>query len=108
MRQALISIPIVKFSAQIVRSVARVVLPGPTRLLLRQRLISGNSIGSLSSITQPESCSTLSPSEVGMFTTFDEVTFKIDKARRILGYEPSIDFAEGMRHTAAWIQWARL
>jgi len=108
MRQALASIPISRRSVQMVKSVASVILPGQTRLSLRQKLLSDNTSGLLSSTAQTESCPTLSQSEVAMFTTFDEVTFKIDKARRILGYEPSIDFTEGMRRTAAWIQWARL
>ncbi len=28
--------------------------------------------------------------------------FKIDKARRVLGYEPTVSMAEGIRETAAW------
>jgi nucleoside-diphosphate-sugar epimerase len=43
-----------------------------------------------------------------MYTTFDKVVFPIDKARRLLGYDPKIDFTEGMKRTAAWIEWARL
>jgi nucleoside-diphosphate-sugar epimerase len=33
---------------------------------------------------------------------------RIDKARRLLGYEPAFDFAAGMERTAGWAQWAQL
>ena len=35
-----------------------------------------------------------------------EVIFQIDKARRILGYEPRISFARGMRFTEQWLRFA--
>jgi nucleoside-diphosphate-sugar epimerase len=35
-----------------------------------------------------------------------ETRFSIEKARRILGYNPRIDFAEGMRLTAEWLRFA--
>lgn len=31
-------------------------------------------------------------------------TYSIEKARRILGYEPAVDLAEGMRRTEAWLR----
>jgi len=36
------------------------------------------------------------------------VTVKIDKARRLLGYEPAFDFERGMSLTAKYVKWARL
>lgn len=33
---------------------------------------------------------------------------RIDKARRLLGYEPRFDFASGLVRTAAWARWAGL
>ncbi len=33
---------------------------------------------------------------------------RIDKARRLLGYEPSFDFARGMEITEQWARWANL
>jgi nucleoside-diphosphate-sugar epimerase len=33
---------------------------------------------------------------------------RIDKARRILGYEPNFDFARGMEITSRYIRWANL
>jgi nucleoside-diphosphate-sugar epimerase len=43
-----------------------------------------------------------------MLNAFGNVVFSIEKARRVMGYHPSVDFVEGMERTAAWIQWARL
>jgi nucleoside-diphosphate-sugar epimerase len=31
-------------------------------------------------------------------------SYSIEKARRLLGYEPPVDLAEGMRHTEAWLR----
>ena len=33
---------------------------------------------------------------------------RIDKARRLLGYEPAFDFAAGMERVGAWARWANL
>ena len=30
--------------------------------------------------------------------------FSVEKARRVLGYAPQVDFAEGMRRTEIWLQ----
>jgi hypothetical protein len=32
----------------------------------------------------------------------------IDKARRMLGFHPAVDFVTGMRKTEIWAQWANL
>lgn len=37
---------------------------------------------------------------------FNPSRFSIEKARRLLGYQPQIDFAEGMRRTEAWLHQA--
>ncbi|BBH69786.1 hypothetical protein ACTI_64710 [Actinoplanes sp. OR16] len=31
-------------------------------------------------------------------------TYSIDKARRVLGYEPRVGLDEGMKRTAAWLR----
>lgn len=33
---------------------------------------------------------------------------RIDKAKRLLGYEPAFDFAAGMDLTEQWARWANL
>jgi nucleoside-diphosphate-sugar epimerase len=35
-------------------------------------------------------------------------TVKIDKAKRLLGYEPAFDFEQGMDLTAKYVEWAKL
>jgi len=36
------------------------------------------------------------------------VAFSIDKARKVLGYQPEIGFPEGIRRTGEWIKWMKL
>ncbi len=48
----------------------------------------------------------LSRTEAVSFSVFRQVEFPIEKAKRLLGYAPAVDFAEGMARTAAWIRWA--
>jgi hypothetical protein len=36
------------------------------------------------------------------------VRVRIDKARRLLGYRPAVDFALGMEMTEKWARWANL
>lgn len=105
-RQALRSIPMVERFVQAGKAMARMLLPAPTRHLLRRMLLSEDTSGSPSSSTQSRSL--LSQAEVEMITIFGKVVFGIEKARRVLGYDPQIDFTEGMERTAAWIKWARL
>jgi len=42
--------------------------------------------------------------QLALFSSRAEI--RIDKARRLLGYEPAFDFDEGMRLTRAYVQWA--
>jgi len=105
-RQALRSIPVIERSVQAGRAMARVLLPVPTRHLWRERLLGENTNGLRDSNTGPTAPSLPSQAEVDIYTT--NVVFSIEKARRILGYNPQIDFAKGMERTSAWIRWARL
>jgi nucleoside-diphosphate-sugar epimerase len=34
------------------------------------------------------------------------VFFSIEKARKVLGYEPRVQFAEGMRRVEQWLRYA--
>ncbi len=45
--------------------------------------------------------SELGHASIGMLTR--EGTYSIDKARRMLDYEPAVDIDEGMRRVAAWL-----
>jgi nucleoside-diphosphate-sugar epimerase len=107
-RQALRSIPVVARSLEAGKTMARGLLPASIRRRLKQRLLSENTNGVSISHAQPASPPVLSQAEVDMFATFDKVVFSIEKARRVLGYDPKFDFETGMERTAAWIKWARL
>ena len=48
----------------------------------------------------------LSEHDVQLYTC--DVSFSIEKARKMLGYEPKIDFSEGIWRTAEWIRWMNL
>jgi nucleoside-diphosphate-sugar epimerase len=80
-------------------------LPKKTQRRLKQLLGKGDGAASKSGGPQPLP---MTQSDVQMFTVFSDVTFSIDKARRLLGYEPNISFARGMDRTAKWIKWARI
>jgi nucleoside-diphosphate-sugar epimerase len=108
MRRALSSIPIVKRLVQMGRSVARSLSPASIRRLPRQTLSGTGAPVDLRDVAQRPSPPVFSQAEVNMFTAYENIVFSIEKARGLLGYDPKIDFAEGMRRTAAWIEWARL
>lgn len=108
-REVLRTIPVVDRSAKAGKAIAQTLVPAPIRHQLRQKLLSQNNTnGAPNGMVEPAPHPLLSEDEVKMYTTFDKVVFRIDKARRLLGYEPEIDFTEGMKRTAAWIEWARL
>lgn len=50
----------------------------------------------------------LSSREEISFSVFRDVVFPIEKAKRLLGYRPSVGFEEGMARTGAWLRWARI
>jgi nucleoside-diphosphate-sugar epimerase len=107
MRRALRSIPAVERVARAGLDMARTVLSQSTRQRLRRRL-SGPAPSSARKTSEPGASQILEDFEIDMFSTFQGVTFSIDKARRLLGYHPRISVAEGLTRTAAWMQWARL
>ena len=47
-----------------------------------------------------------SPATIRYFTRTG--TYSIEKARRLLGYDPSVDLVEGMRRTESWLRDAQL
>ncbi len=101
-RSALRSIPVVDRTT----SIARRVLPTFLRRALRDKLLSrnGGSIVDAGGVTQAQPLP--SPNYVNLVTETVEVS--VEKAKQVLGYDPAIDFAQGMEITTAWIKWARL
>jgi len=99
-------VPWLERPVRIGRAIARAVVPRPLRLLVRESLRCSATRTAPGSVDEPSLPPTLSQAEVDLYTT--SVVFSIEKARKLLGYEPQIDFAEGMERTAAWIRWARV
>jgi nucleoside-diphosphate-sugar epimerase len=107
-RRALHSVPMIDRSMKAGKAAMRLLLPAAVHQQLRQRLSSDRISSASNGSGQPETPQPLSQAEVYMLTTFARVEFSIEKARRMLGYNPKIAFSEGMERTAAWINWARL
>ena len=86
----------------------RKLLPEAARRVLRQTVLTENTNSKASNGDGSTVRLLLSEAEVDMFTTFENVVFSIEKARRMLSYDPVCTFEDGMERTAAWIKWARL
>ena len=102
-RATLREIPLVDRSVEVSKTVARSVLPPPMRRWIRRHMLDERSPA-----TEDAASTMVIPSEAEQQIQTSRVAFSIAKARRILGYEPAIDFDEGMRRTRTWIEWARL
>lgn len=102
-RTALRSIPFVARLEGVGRAVVRNVVPSRGQTMLRaawssrRRSISGPQVGAETRPLLPRGLVALYASRA---------VFSIEKARRVLGYDPKIDFEEGMARTAAWVRWA--
>ena len=96
----------IEYCVQLGVGTARALLPAETRRSLRKRLLYGNRNGHVTSPRSNNLSQIFSQDQVDLYTT--NVVFKIDKARRVLDYDPQIDFSRGMELTSAWINWARL
>ncbi|MDR7521671.1 MAG: NAD-dependent epimerase/dehydratase family protein [Armatimonadota bacterium] len=104
-RMALRSIPAVAQVEAFGKAIVRNVLPVRAQHFLRETVIGWTRSvpGSASGVTDRP----LLPR--GMVQVHASRTvFSVEKARRVLGYAPRVDFHEGMERTAAWIRWARL
>jgi len=101
---ALVSIPAVHRAVDLARTASRALLPASVRRSARA-IISAAPEEVAPAAPAPADVALPSTNEVDIQTR--QVPFRIDKARRLLGYEPRIDFAEGMARTVAWIRWAR-
>jgi len=55
---------------------------------------------------EPKPVQVLPPAVLAMLAA--KTRARVDKARRLLGYEPAFDFATGMERTHAWARWAGL
>jgi nucleoside-diphosphate-sugar epimerase len=104
-RATLRTIPLVGRLETVARGTARTLLPEAVLRRARETASAWRrppSGGGAAAPVRP----LLRPSLISLLAS--TTTFGIDKARRILGYDPRIDFQTGMRLTAAWIRWAGL
>lgn len=82
------------------------VTPGLLKKLARGALLPGPA-GTESSSSRPEKpIQPLTEAQISFFRARTRV--RIDKARRLLGYQPRFDLAEGMRLTEMWCKYANL
>lgn len=104
MRQALMRIPAVGRMGELARWAARTVVPTGMQRRLREYVVSAT----LTAPEEPAAPGPALPSRSLVEIYASRTVFSVEKARRVLGYAPSVDFQEGMRRTAEWIRWARL
>jgi len=89
------------------RKIARSLLPKKTRQSPKKRI--GGSGKASQPPTEPEGekpIPPMSPLEVQFYAPKTRV--RIDKAKRMLGYQPAFDLESGMRLTEQWARWANL
>jgi len=85
------------------RDMASAVLPESWQQRIKRRL---NNPGRPSSPGRELPIHPLPPEMIGFFRARTRV--RIDKAKRLLGYEPAFDFETGMGLTERWARWANL
>lgn len=86
------------------RELASSILPEAVQNRIKSRMSSGGKPGARSSTELP--IHPLTPQMIGFFTPKTRV--RIDKARRLLGYEPAFSLERGMELTEQWARWAGL
>jgi hypothetical protein len=89
---------------------AKRVLPGSMRQAVKRRLTGGRSAAAPAPPASRNGAELpihpLPPGAIRMQAAKSAV--RIDKSKRLLGYDPRFDFAAGMRRTAEWARWANL
>ena len=90
-----------------VRKAARTLLPRPIRQLLKRQMRNSSRQGK--SQTEPEKEKPLPPLIPFAIRFYAAKTsVRIDKAQRLLGYQPAFDLESGMALTERWARWANL
>ncbi|KPL25195.1 MAG: hypothetical protein AMJ93_00735 [Anaerolineae bacterium SM23_84] len=93
--------------AALLTKVARSLLPKQIRQSLKRRLKSNDRASQPRTAPEGEKpIRPMRPSVVQFYAPKTRVC--IDKAKRILGYQPTFDFESGMRLTEQWARWANL
>jgi nucleoside-diphosphate-sugar epimerase len=89
---------------------AKVVLPSPVWRTLKRRVKGGepDAVSRATPVPPPPSPrpNPIAPADIALFAAKQEV--RIDKARRVLGYEPAFSVARGMDAVERWARWSGL
>lgn len=88
------------------RELASNVLPQAWQQRIKSRLGMGNAPATVTRTDGELPIVPLSPQMIDFFRVRTRV--RIDKARRLLGFQPAFDFAAGMDLTEQWARWANL
>jgi nucleoside-diphosphate-sugar epimerase len=93
---------------QFLLRVGKSVVPSGTRRALKDRLRGGPrpAAGAAAKPAPERPIHPMGPGGVRLGQA--RLRVRIDKARRLLGYEPAFDFAAGMARVGAWARWANL
>ncbi|HWO42615.1 MAG TPA: NAD-dependent epimerase/dehydratase family protein [Candidatus Eisenbacteria bacterium] len=93
--------------AELLRRFARLV-PAPARRRLKSALRDGGPPGGRgeSPMTADRPLELLDPLMIRFYRR--KTAFRIDKARRLLGYEPRVSLDAGLELTGAWARWSNL
>ena len=86
------------------RELASAVLPESWQQKIKARISGGG--GPQTPLSIDLAIHPLPPKMIGFFRAKTRV--RIDKAKRLLGYQPAFDFATGMDLTERWARWANL
>lgn len=106
--RVLLRIPIIRDGARLAKRASALLLSQPSHARLWDRFSQEPSANGRRTHGDAQLPKPLTRGELNMVTAFEKTRFSIKKARQILGYDPRVDFKEGMKRTAAWIKWARL
>ncbi len=86
---------------------ARKLIPAPIRMALKNKL-TRSSNGTPVPVPNKHEKPILPAHPSALRNQAAKTHVCIDKAKRLLGYEPAFDFAAGMQRTEQWARWARL
>jgi len=87
--------------------IVKFILPEKSQRWLGNRYKKRNTSDSMTAASQVKiPIHALTPQEIRYFAA--KTRFRIDKARRLLGYQPAFDFDRGMQITEAWARWSNL
>jgi nucleoside-diphosphate-sugar epimerase len=88
------------------KQIARAVIPRDLRQTLKRRFKAAKGAGAAAPASNGKVLRLYPLWALPVFSAKTRVS--IDKARKVLGYQPATDLDQGMRQTEAWARWANL